>query len=244
MRFSVFALATVPDTATTRRLFDLDDLDDKSVSKVLFHRRKQQTGSSERLRWDQRSIAAITTIQHAMGSVQIDSMNLARHSEEDMLHAFFKAVLRDGRLVSWDGERSDLPLVHFRTLKHQISYPAYWLARGGDVQPHLDLQSWLSPSDNDLPSLDETVRKLALPGMFQYSEDSVMDAWLRGQHEAVQAYSDLAALNAYLLALRMFKMTGEITPQDEVRVCKHLRSDLAARSLDHLDAFLAAWGND
>ena len=60
MRFSVFALSAVPDLPTARRILGLDDLDDKSVTKVLFHQRKQQAGAPERLGWNQQMIASMT----------------------------------------------------------------------------------------------------------------------------------------------------------------------------------------
>lgn len=242
MRFVVFALSSVPDTATTRQLFDLDDLDDKSVSKVLFHRRKQQTGSSEVLRWDQRAIAGLTLIHHAEDSVRVESMHFAGHDEKDMLHAFFKAALAGGRMVSWGGEQSGIPLLHFRTLKHAISYPAYWRALKTGAGLHLDIRSRLSPPSDDLPALDETARKLGFPGLLNRTEDDVMDAWLQGRHDDVQAFSDITALNTYLLALRFFSVTGEMTVEDGARAGRLLPDALGGREDRHLADFLAAWG--
>jgi len=241
MRFSVFALSSVPDTVTTRRLFDLHDLDDKSVAKVLFHRRKQQTGASEELRWDQRAIAAITLIQHAMDSVSIESFNLAEHTEQEMLQAFCRTTLHTGRMVSWDGEQSGLPLIHFRTLMRGVSYPAYWQAMRDRGDLHLDLCAWLSPTHGDRPVLDDTARKLGLPGMLGLNEDSVVDGWLQGRPGDVQAFSDHAALNVYLIALQLFRMTGEITQHDDARVKDMLRDQLRHAESSHLADFLSAW---
>lgn len=243
MRFSVFAISTVPDTATTRRLFNLHDLDDKAVSKVLFHRRKQQTGSSEVLRWDQRAIAGITLIQHSVDNVNIESLNLATHSEVDMLHAFYRVTLRNGHMVSWDGSQMLLPLVHFRTLMHGVSYPAYWHAQRERGDLHFDICNWMSPTPDDRPGLDETARKFGYPGLLNHSEDNVVDAWQRGRYADVQAYSDICALNTYLLALRLFSMTGEITRHDSSRVGVTLRSELSRRKDMHLGEFLTAWSD-
>lgn len=244
MRFSVFALSSVPDTETTRQVFALDDLDDKSVSKVLFHRRKQQTGSSEVLRWDQRAIASLTLIQHSVNDVHMSAMNLSAHSEEEMLHAFFDAILREGRMVSWGGQQVDVPLIHFRTLKQQVSYPAYWQSLKTRGEMHLDICDWLSPPAGDLPSLDETARKLGFPGLLNRDEDTVLDAWLHGRQDEVQGFSDLAALNIYLLALRLFNVTGEMTRHDNVRVKAKLRDELGSRDGQHLAEFLSAWSEN
>lgn len=242
MRFTVFALSSVPDTSTTRQLFALDDLDDKAVSKVLFHRRKQQTGKSEALRWDQRAIAGLTLIHHAQDRVRIESMHFAAHSEEDMLHAFFEAALADGPMVSWGGEHNGIPLLHFRTLKHGVSYPAYWQALKTGADLHLDIRSRLSPHSDDLPLLDETARKLGFPGLLNHVEDEVMDAWLQGRHDGVQAFSDLTALNTYLLAVRMFSVTGEMTGEAGARAERQLLDELGEHDETHLAEFLSAWG--
>ncbi|MBT8428563.1 MAG: hypothetical protein KJN79_01490, partial [Gammaproteobacteria bacterium] len=241
MRFSVFALSSVPDTATARQLFRLDDLDEKSVSKVLFHRRKQQAGSSEILRWDQRAIAGLTLIQHSADTMQLQSMSFATHSEEDMLHAFFKAVPQQGRMVSWKGDDGGVPLLHFRTLKHAISYPAYWqrVSSGEDI--HMDICGWLSPPLGDRPTLDETSRKLGFPGLLNRTESSVMDAWLQGRHDEVQAYSDIKALNTYLLAMRLFTVTGDMTNHDHGQAKNRLLDELHKRDDEHLTAFATAW---
>ena len=244
MRFSVFALAAVPDTATTRRLFDLHDLDDKSVAKVLYHRRKQQTGSSEALRWDQRAIAGITLIQHSVDSVGIESLTLADHSEQEMLQAFYRVAMRNGHVVSWDGEPAGLPLIHFRSLMCGVSCPPYWHARRERSDLHLDICSWLSPSPDDRPGLNETARKLGLPGLLNRSEDSVTEAWLEGRHAEVRGYCDIVALNTYLLALRLFGATGEVARHDDARVKARLRDELRRSGSAHLAEFLAAWSED
>ena len=241
MRFSVFALSTVPDTATTRRLFDLDDLDDQAISKVLFHRRKQQTGSSETLRWDQRAIAGMTLIRHSIDGFHIESMSLASHTEEQMLRAFYQAALKDGRLVSWDGEQVLVPLIHFRSMKESVSYPAYWEACRAGTKVHLDIRSWLSPMLEDRPTLNETARKLGYPGMLDLDDDAVCDAWLAEDYNDVRAYSDVVALNTYLIAVRLFCMTGEMPQHDGARIQRALRDWLKGIKGRHFNDFLNAW---
>ena len=241
MRFSVFAIASVPDTVTTRGLFGLEDLDDKAVSKVLYHRRKQQTGSSEVLRWDQLAIAGITLIEHAFETVQMQSLRLPGHSEEEILRAYYRSALHNAGLISWDGARVDLPLIRFRTLMHGLSYPAYWRGLRDYRDPHRAICDWLAPPAGDRPGLDETARKLGYPGLLQRGEDGVHTAWLQGRHDEIQAFSELAALNSYLIALRLFVTTGELTLRDAAQMMNKLRAELGRRDGAHLAEFLAAW---
>ena len=241
MRFSVFAISPVPDTQAARHLFGLHDLDEESVSKVLFHHRKQQTGSSEVLRWDQCAIASLTVIQHAGGDVRLDSMSLASDSERDMLDAFYRAARHVSHMISWDGARYGLPLIRFRSLRHAVSHPEYWQAVREQRDIHLDLRHWLSPSSDDLPALDETARRLGLPGLLETTEDAVIEAWLDGRDESARAFSELTALNTYLLALQVFAVTGELTGQDQAQVQDQLRAQLSGGGGQHRVAFLNAW---
>ena len=241
MRFSVFAISSVPDTRAARHLFGLHDLDEKSVAKVLIHHRKQQTGSSEVLRWDQCAIASLTLIQHAGGDVRLDSMSLASANERDMLDAFYQAARHVSHMISWNGARYGLPLIHFRSLRHAVSHPGYWQAVREQRDVHLDLRNWLSPSGDDMPALDETARRLGLPGLLETTEDMVTEAWLDGRHESAEAFSELNALNTYLLALRVFGVTGEITGQDQAQAQDRLRAQLGGGEGQHRVDFLSAW---
>ena len=242
MHFSVFALASVADVATTRRLYALDDLDDKAVSKVLFHQRKQQTGSSEALRWDQRMLVGISVIEYDSAGLRVTSCDFSTGEERTMLDAYYAAAARNPRVVCWDGRDLDRPLLHFRSLMHRVSAPAYWNAAGGAAASHVDIRASLAPPGDDLPSLDVTARKLGYPGMLGRDDDDVHTAWLRREPEAVRAYVEVAALNTFLLTLRLFSMTGEIDAdaareaEDSVRAWLHQRAQT-----HHLAAFLDAW---
>ena len=50
MNVLVFDIETVPDVDAGRRLYKLGDLPDQDVAKVMFHKRREQTGDSDFLR--------------------------------------------------------------------------------------------------------------------------------------------------------------------------------------------------
>ena len=244
MRFSVFALSAVPDLPTARRILELGDLDDKSVTKVLFHQRKQQPGAHERLRWSQQMIASMTLIRHTLDDVQVESMNLSTHSETDMLRAYYGHALQHGRMLSWDGARGMMSIIHLRSLLHKVSFPAYWQAERDGNELHTDISSWLASADDPSPSLDELARQLGLPGMLGAHAGELSDAWLRQSYAELQAFSDLKALNSYLIALRVFAVTGELSRHDGEHVAQHLRESLGERGDGHLAAFLKSWSGE
>ncbi|MGD8957671.1 MAG: hypothetical protein PVJ03_10065, partial [Chromatiaceae bacterium] len=106
---------------------------------------------------------------------------------------------------------------------------------------HLDLRHWLSPSSDDMPTLDETARRLGLPGLLEATEEGVIEAWLDGRHESARAFSELSALNTYLLALQVFALMGELTGRDQAQVQDQLRAQLGGGQDQHKVAFLDAW---
>ncbi len=244
MQFTVVAVTRVPDVTSTRQLFEVADLDDESVARVLFHQRRQQTGSSEVLRWDQRAIAGITLLEHAVDEVRIESLTEDEHDESAMLHAFYQATLRHTQLITWGGTGEILPLLHFRTLMHEISYPSYWQAVREGREFHRDLRSCLTPEAEvaDSPGLDETARRLGFPGLLHHTEDAAAAAWLQGDFSLARAYSELRAINTYLVALRLLAVTGEVDNRDAIRTLNQLREALATQGLTYQAEFLTAWG--
>ena len=99
----------------------------------------------------------------------------------------------------------------------------------------------MSPAVEDRPNIHETARKLGLPGMLGLNDEKVTDAWLKGDGDGVRAFSEVLALNAYLLAMRLFSTTGELPRHDSERVAKTLREGLGQRRQPHIDKFLGAW---
>lgn len=234
MQFSVFALATAPDIAAARSLYALDGLGDEAVVKVLSHHRRRQTGGREALRWDQCAIAAVSRIRHGDDGPQIDGMQRATRGESEMLDFFYRTALHGGPLVSWDGAHADRPLIRFRSLHLGVSHPAYWQQPGGPAALHLDLRDWLSSAGPDRPGLDESARRLGLPGLMDHDGEAADDAgW--------QAHADLVALNTYLVAVQLFLVTGQLAPSDAAQARARLRALLQAADAPWLAAFAAAW---
>lgn len=244
MRFTVYAFSTIPDLETARRNFDLPDLSDKDVAKVLFHQRKQQTGHSEALNWDQLQIASISMVHCSTDGVSLESLGQPEYEEPQMIGAFFQALERTGHLVSWGGETHWLPLLDFRCMKNGISDNGYWRARNSDPQQHIDIQALMAPAGIEIPPLDGLARRFDYPGMLGVTGDKVWDAHLAGQFDLSTTYSDYQALNAFLLALRVLALRGKLNASDVERAHNQLREHLNVSSASrcHKD-FLENWGN-
>ncbi|MEK7759133.1 MAG: 3'-5' exonuclease, partial [Pseudomonadota bacterium] len=66
MNVLIFDIETIPDVATGRRLYELEGLSDADVAKVMFHKRREETGDSEFLRHHLHRVVAISVVlRHA-----------------------------------------------------------------------------------------------------------------------------------------------------------------------------------
>lgn len=245
MRFSVLAIATVPDTDAALRLYDLDGLAPAAIAKILRHRRRQQTGNDGRLRWDACAIAGACLIHHSLEYVEIETLHPGVHDECGIIERIYKSVIRDGRLVTWDGERHDLRLLHLRSLMQDISAPDYWQARAQQQLVHTDLSKWFDLDPADGPDLDEMARRLGYPGMLGHFAECVWPAFLEQNNEQIQTFVELAAMNAYLIALRVLGISQEMSHNDAARAALKLRERLINdKAMVHRQAFLHAWDNN
>jgi predicted PolB exonuclease-like 3'-5' exonuclease len=86
MNILVFDIETIPDIASGRRLYELEGLNDADVAKVMFHKRREETGDSEFLRHHLHRIVAISGHRRAD---QIKIWTPAMKSDEaDLIRRF------------------------------------------------------------------------------------------------------------------------------------------------------------
>ena len=216
MQFTAIAAAPLPDIATARPNFDLHDLSDEDVAKVLFHRRKQcARGDAESLAWDQMLFGAISLVQVCDSDIHIESATLREESELELIDRVFRAMQDAPPLITWSGSSSFVPLLQFRCMKHRRSASDYWIRYEDRRDPHVDLQRELLPdNDAEMPSLDELTRRLGLPGMLGRDTGRLWESWLEDDQEALAAFADYQAINTALLGFEIFHLKGRCsTPE-------------------------------
>ncbi len=131
MNVLVFDIETIPDIEGGQKIFDLEGLDDKSTAKAMAHLQQQKTGSDFLPLYLQK-IIAISVVYRGMGDdmgnlVSVKSLGTSESTEAELLALFFSEIEeRTPTLVSWNGTGFDLPVIHYRTLKHGISAKGYW----------------------------------------------------------------------------------------------------------------------
>jgi predicted PolB exonuclease-like 3'-5' exonuclease len=253
----VFDIETIPDLEAGRRIYQLDGLSDKDTAKAMFHIRNQETGGSEFMRHHLHQIVAISVVFKARDSVKVWSLGDSDADEKEILERFFDGVERyTPTLVSWNGGGFDLPVIHYRALKHGIRAQRYW-ETGGDDQSfrwnnyisryhsrHTDLMDLLAAyQPRAVAPLDQIASMLGFPGKMGMDGSKVFDAWLNGEIKAIRDYCETDVLNTWLVYLRFELMRGNLTQDEYDRECNTLQGYLEQSDQSHMQEFLQHWRN-
>ena len=254
MSIFVFDIETVPDVDAGRRLYQLDGLSDQKIADVMFHKRRQETGT-EFLRLHLHRIVAISLVMWSPEKFQVWTLGDPESPEQDIITRFFDGLDRyTPTLVSWNGGGFDLPVLHYRSLLHGVQAPRYWETGDDDNSfrwnnylsryhyRHTDLMDVLAgfqPRAN--APLDEIATMLGFPGKMGMSGAKVWDNYVDGKIVEIRDYCETDVLNTYLVYLRFELMRGRLTPKDYQQRCQQVRDHLKESGKDHLIAFEQAW---
>jgi hypothetical protein len=250
----VFDIETVPDVELGRRLPGIKGGDDAAVAEAMFAKRTEETGSAF-LPYEQHRVVAISALLRSGDQFRVWSVGAADSPEDELLRRFFGGIDKlKPTLVSWNGSGFDLPVLHYRMLRHGISSPVYWDT--GDIDRefrwnnylnryhtrHVDLMDVLSAYQaRGRASLEHASLLLGLPGKLGMAGDRVWDAWREGRSGEIRDYCETDVLNTYLIYLRFERVRGRLSAQGHEREVERVREWLGERSEAHWRRFLAAW---
>jgi predicted PolB exonuclease-like 3'-5' exonuclease len=254
MNVLVFDIETIPDMETGRRLYDLHGLSDEDTGKAMLHMQQQKTGG-EFLPHHQHRVCAISVVLRHADGVKVWSLGEADSDEAELLRCFFDAIDKfTPTLVSWNGGRFDLPVLHYRALLHGIQAPRYWDTGSEDRdfrwnnylsryhERHTDLMDVLSGYQlHACTTLDEVATMLGFPGKMGMGGARVWDAFLAGEIAAIRNYCESDALNTYLVYLRFQLIRGNLTDVAYERELELLRSTIEQEDKPHFRQFLDNW---
>ena len=254
MAVFVFDIETIPDVELGRRVYGLHDLSDKQVGYVMQAKRREESGS-EFLSFEQQRVVAISVAVRMRDTFKVWSLGEPDAPEAKLVQRFFDGIEKyTPDLVSWNGGGFDLPVLHYRALRHGIVAPRYW--EGGDADQafrfnnylsrfharHLDLMDVLSSYQaRARVSLQGAAVLLGLPGKLGMSGDKVWDAYLQGQIETIRNYCETDVINTYLIFLRFQLMRGRLLPDEYRSEIARVRDTLAQQAKPHFQEFLGAW---
>jgi hypothetical protein len=255
MNVLVFDIETIPDIASGRRLYDLEGLNDADVAKIMFHKRREETGDSEFLRHHLHRIVAISVVMRRADQFKVWSLGDEKSDEAELIRRFFEGIEKySPTLVTWNGSGFDLPVLHYRSLVHGIAAPRYWDT--GDLDRdfkwnnyisrfhwrHTDLMDVLAGyQPRSTAPLDDIAQMLGLPGKLGMDGSRVWDAWLAGKLGEIRDYCETDVLNTYLVYLRFELLRGNLDAAGYAQEQARVRDTLKSENKPHLKAFLDAW---
>lgn len=250
----VFDIETVPDVELGRRLLGLDGADDGVVADAMFARRLEEAGTSF-LPLEQHRVIAISALLREGGQFQLWSIGTADSPEDELLRRFFGGIDKlHPTLVSWNGTGFDLPVLHYRMLRHGVASRTYWDSGEFDRDfkwnnylnryhaRHIDLMDVLSAYQaRGRASLEHVALLLGLPGKLGMAGDQVWGAWRAGRIAEIRDYCETDVLNTYLVYLQFELIRGLLEPAQHEAELARVRGWLAERTEDHWRRFAAAW---
>jgi len=255
----VFDIETVPDVVGYRTLLELDaGLSDADVAETAFQRRRAASGQDFLPLHLQRVVAIACVLREGDG-LRVWSLGALEDGEGELIQRFYDGIEKyKPQLVSWNGGGFDLPVLHYRGLRHGVTAPRYWDMGEGDYADsrdfrfnnyisryhsrHLDLMDLLSMYQPRASApLDQIARLLGLPGKRGMDGSQVWDAFRAGRIADVRAYCETDTLNTWLVYLRFQLMRGALDRAEYARELDLARASLAKLDAPHWREFLAAW---
>jgi hypothetical protein len=254
MHCFVFDIETVPDVDYGRRLYDLRDLADEEVARIMFTQRRAETGG-EFLPLEQHRIVAISVAFRSRDALKVWSLGEPGASERELVTRFFDGIDKHTPdLVTWNGKGFDLPVLHYRSLLHGVPAPRYWETGDEDTAfrynnylsrfhwRHIDLMDVLSGFQNrSRASLDDVAALLGFPGKLGMQGADVWDAYRAGEIGRIRHYCETDVINTYLIYLRFQLIRGRLTAAQHAAEIARVRKFLGDSGKPHFHQFLEAW---
>ncbi|MBA4213499.1 MAG: 3'-5' exonuclease [Polaromonas sp.] len=255
----VFDIESIPDIDGLRALrgAPADHTDEQVHAAWLAER--QEKGQSDFMPLHLQRVLVISCVFRNAEGLRIHSfVDRDGQSEGKVVQTFFHAVEKHTpQLVSWNGGGFDLPVLHYRGLRHGVEAGKYWDLGEDDREfkwnnyisryhmRHLDLMDLLamySPKNN--APLDAMAKLCGFPGKLGMDGSQVYAQYLAGQTEDIRRYCETDVMNTYLVYCRFQKMRGGLTEaeyEQEISMVKETLGNLAP-SESHWDEYLKAWG--
>lgn len=250
----VFDIETIPDTDLGRRILDMEEAADAEVAQAMFAARREETGS-DFLPYEQHRIAAISVALRSGEQFHVWSLGAPESAENELLSRFFGGLEKtQPTLVSWNGGGFDLPVLHYRSLKHGVVSRRYWDTGELDQSfrfnnylgrfhwRHIDLMDVLAGYQaRGRASLEHVAALLGLPGKLGMSGALVWDAYREGRLADIRAYCETDVLNTYLVYLRFELIRGRLAADAYSAEIARVWQWLEERREPHWQQFSAAW---
>ena len=254
----VFDIESIPDIAGLRALGEHPaDATDAQVYDAWVNERKEK-GQNDFMPHHLQRVLVISAVFRNADGLRVHSfVDRDDASEAKVIQGFFNTLEKhQPQLVSWNGGGFDLPVLHYRGLRHGVAAGKYWDLGEDDREfkwnnyisryhmRHLDLMDLLAmyqPRAN--APLDAMAKLCGFPGKLGMDGSQVFNAYREGKLEEIRRYCETDVMNTYLVYCRFQKMRGGFTEaeyEQEIAFVKSTLGTLAPQEA-HWQEYLAAW---
>jgi predicted PolB exonuclease-like 3'-5' exonuclease len=239
----VFDIETIPDVAGLRALRQMDaSVDDAGVYAAEIAERKER-GKSDFMPLHLQRVLVISCVFRNADGLRVHSIVDREHGgasqEGRVVQSFFNLIERHApQLVSWNGGGFDLPVLHYRGMRHGVVASKYW-DMGEDDREFRWMLAMYQPRGN--APLDAMAKLCGFPGKLGMDGSQVYSAYLDGKRDEIRRYCETDVMNTYLLYCRFQKMRGGFTESEYEREIGFVRETLGALDEPHWREYLAAW---
>jgi predicted PolB exonuclease-like 3'-5' exonuclease len=252
----VFDVESIPDVHGLRLLRGSDAaLSEADVLAAELAERKA-AGRSDMLPLYLQRVLVISCVFRSVKGLTVQSfVDTDGRSEGAVIQTFFDKIEKhQPQLVSWNGGGFDLPVLHYRGLKHGVVADKYWDMGEDDREykwnnyisryhtRHLDLMDLLAlyqPRAN--APLDAMAKLCGLPGKLGMDGSQVHAAFLDGKLDEIRRYCETDVMNTWLMYCRFQQMRGGFTSAEHERELALARESLGKLDEPHWAEYLAAW---
>ncbi len=255
MDILAFDIETIPDTENGRRIYGLADAEERDIGEAMFAKQREKSGGSDFLPVHLHKVVAMAVVyRRGRDQLRISAVGKEQDGEKGIIAKFFKGLEFTPRLVTWNGSRFDLPVLHYRALLHGVASQRYWDTGEHDREfrwdnyfsryhfRHTDLMDVLAAyNPRAFVSLDEAAMLLGLPGKSGMDGGKVWERCLAGDIQGIRNYCQLDALNTYLIYLRWELIRGNFSERKWREECDLVREKMQDAGLPHFEEFLDAW---
>jgi predicted PolB exonuclease-like 3'-5' exonuclease len=254
----VFDIESIPDVQGLRLLRGASaEQTDAQVVEAWAQERKAN-GQSDFLPHHLQRVLVISCVFRSGEGLRVHSfVDRDGASEAKVVQSFFNSIEKHvPQLVSWNGGGFDLPVLHYRGLRHGVVADKYWDMGDDDREfkwnnyigryhmRHLDLMDLLAmyqPRAN--APLDAMAKLCGFPGKLGMDGGQVWPAYLEGKLEDIRRYCETDVMNTYLLYCRFQKMRAGLTEAEytqEIALVKETLAGLVPAE-PHWREYLDAW---
>ena len=252
----VFDIETIPDVDGLRALRGADPSQPDAEVLAAERAEREAAGKSEMLPLYLQRVLVISCVFRNVKGLTVQSFVAGEARQEGaIVQTFFDKIEKhQPQLVSWNGGGFDLPVLHYRGLRHGVIADKYWDMGEDDREykwnnyisryhtrhlDRMDLLALYQPRAN--APLDAMAKLCGLPGKLGMDGSQVHRAFLDGRIDDIRRYCETDVMNTWLLYCRFQKMRGGFTAAEHEREVALARESIGKIDEPHWAEYLSAW---